>query len=140
MNIVFKTQEEILNQIPQAKIKNGVVKHIGLDIIGHWGNIVTMDMPIELSGGFSNPLAGYNSTISCGVYIRILFELFDIHEEDGKKLSSVKDIPCRVIEENWKIKGIGHFMKNKFVMIDDFPGMYDEIISEIDNAKKEKNK
>lgn len=97
MKIQFTTEAEIREQFPEAKISNGLVEKIDLQVIGHFGNIVTFDMPIASGGGISNPLAGYNSTISCGVYSKILFELFGISEEDGIRISEIKDVPCRVV-------------------------------------------
>lgn len=53
-------------------------------------------------------------------------ELFDLPEEDGLPSREVKSIPCRLIFDSpncsWGSRciGFGHFMKDKFVLTDDF--------------------
>ena len=131
MKIQFTTEAEIREQFPEAQIKNGFVKKIDLQVIGHFGNLVTLDMPITSGGGISNPLAGYNSTISCGVYIKIIFELFGISEEDGIRISEIKNIPCRVVDANFRMKAVGNFMEDKFIVFDNLPDKYDEYMAEL---------
>jgi hypothetical protein len=131
MKIQFPTEAEIREQFPEAQIKNGFVKKIDLQVIGHFGNLVTLDMPITAGGGISNPLAGYNSTISCGVYIKILFELFGISEEDGIRISAIKDIPCRVVVSQFHMVAVGNFMDDKFIVFKDLPDKYDEFMAEL---------
>lgn len=131
MKIQFHTEAEIREQFPEAKIKNGFVKKIDLQVIGHFGNLVTIDMPIVSGGCISNPLVGYNSTISCGVYIKILFELFGISEEDGIRISEIKDVPCRVVDSQFHTVAVGNFMDDKFIVLKSLPDKYEEFMTEI---------
>ena len=48
---------------------------------------------------------------------------FDLSEEDGLRLTEIKSLPCRIIlEGGWSSKcvGFGHFMKDKFVLTEEF--------------------
>lgn len=53
-------------------------------------------------------------------------ELFDLPEEDGLPSREIKSIPCRLIFNSpngslgSRCIGFGHFMKDKFVLTDDF--------------------
>lgn len=135
MKIQFTTEAEIREQFPEAQIKNGFVKKIDLQVIGHFGNLVTIDMPITSGGCISSPLAGYNSTISCGVYIKILFELFGISEEDGIRISEIKDVPCRVVFSQFHMVAVGNFMDDKFIVFKEFPEKYDEFMAELNESR-----
>lgn len=135
MKIQFTTEAEIREQFPESQIKNGFVKKIDLQVVGRFGNLVTLDMPISSGGGISNPLAGYNSTISCGVYIKILFELFGISEEDGIRISEIKDVPCRVVDSQFHMVAVGNFMDDKFVMFKELPDKYDEFMAELNESR-----
>ena len=131
MKINFLTEAEIKKEFPDAKVKNAFIQRLDLKVIGHFGNLVTIDMPISMGCSIANPLAGYNSTISCGVYIKILFELLGISEEDGVRISEIKDIPCRVIEIDYQIAAIGNFMEDKFIVFKSLPDKYEEFMTEI---------
>lgn len=131
MKIQFTTEAEIREQFPEAEIKNGFVKKIDLQVVGHFGNLVTLDMPITTGGVIGNPLAGYNSTISCGVYIKILFELWGISEEDGIRISEIKDVPCRIVFSQFRMVAVGNFMDDKFIVFKSLPDKYEEFMTEI---------
>jgi hypothetical protein len=72
-----------------------------------------------------------SSTLNCGVLIRTIFELLDIHEEDGIKLSNIKQCPCRIIINENNTIAVGHFMNDKFLIIEDFIEDFKKYIKEI---------
>lgn len=127
----FVSKEEIMKTFPNVEIQNGIIQKMDLNVIGHFGNIVTLNMPISIGGGICDPLSGYNATISCGVYIRTLFELFELSKEDGCRISTISDIPCRIAKNNCKVVAIGHFISDKFIAIDDFPEFYNDFMEKV---------
>lgn len=117
---IIKTQKEILKD--GNSIENNIIKGCDITIIGHFGNVVSLDIWCNNCSLFSMRA----STANIGWQIKALVELFDLTEEDGFCLSKFKDIPCRIIIEGndggWgsKVIGFGHFMEDKFVYKDDF--------------------
>lgn len=70
-------------------------------------------------------MSSYNNTRSLGYLIKAFIELFDISNEDGLRLTDIKNIPCRLVfngKNSWGSKciGFGHFMKDKFVLTKEF--------------------
>lgn len=116
---IVKTEKEIIAD--GNSIENNII--VGSDIvcIGHFGNVVSLDIWTNNCSLFS----GYNNTSNIGWQIKALVELFDLTDEDGFILSKFKNIPCRIITEGAggigsKVIGFGHFMKDKFVYKVDF--------------------
>lgn len=120
INDIIKTEEEILDD--GHVIKNNLIKNCDIVIIGHFGNVVSLDIMCSDVSLFS----GYNNTQNIGWQIKALIELFELTEEDGYRLfTQLKDYPCRLIFEGdggWgdKCIGFGHYMKDKFVYKKDF--------------------
>lgn len=132
MKPTFKTEDEIRNSFGNVKIYNAIIQYIDLEIIGHFGNIVSLDMPIQYNQcTMTNPFNGMSSTLNCGVLIRTIFELLDIHEEDGIKLSNIKQRPCRIIISENNTIAVGNFMNDKFLIIEDFIEDFKKYIKEI---------
>lgn len=97
-------------------VENNIIKGLDICVIGHFGNVVCLDIWCENCSLFF----GYSCTKNIGFQIKELVELFDLTNEDGYCLSHFKDIPCRTILEGdggWgsKVLGFGHFMKDKFI-------------------------
>ena len=99
-------------------IENNIIRGADIYVVGHFGNIVTMNVWTDNCC----LLHDYNNTDNLGLMIYALTELFDLTEEDGYKFNQFKDIPCRIISDGWgtRVLGFGHFMKDKFVYTDDF--------------------
>ena len=103
-------------------IENNMIKGIDVSVIGHFGNLVSLSVWCTNCSIYHD----YNDTQSLGFLFKALVELFDLTEEDGYKVfSKFKDIPIRIICEGgggWgsKVIGFGNFMKDKFVLRDDF--------------------
>lgn len=116
----FITEVEVIERLGEPEITNGFVQGMDIDVIGHFNNMVTLDMPLvfDVATGV-NPFATTNFTRDCGLVIRCMFDLLDIFEEDGQRLSAIKNVPCRVVCNNFAFAGIGNFMKNKFLLKDD---------------------
>lgn len=103
-------------------ISNNIIICVDINAVGHFGNNVCFE--IMCSNVY--PMAMYNNTSNIGYLIRSFIELFDLTEEDGMRLSKIKNIPCRLVFDDpnctWGSKciGFGHFMDDKFVLTDDF--------------------
>ena len=113
---IIKTQNDILEDGHQ--INNDIIRDVDINIIGHFGNLVSFDVFCDNCA----IIHGYNNTKNIGWIIKAFVELFDIEKEDGLLLTRIQDIPCRVISDGYftKILGFGHFMKDKFVYTEDF--------------------
>lgn len=116
---IIKTKTEI--EALGHGVENNILEYIDINTIAHFGNVTCL----ELVCSNVCPMSTYNNTGNLGYLIRALIELLGISQEDGLRLSDIKNIPCRLVFEcaghTWGSKciGIGHFMKNKFVLIED---------------------
>lgn len=102
-------------------VENNIIRGIDVTVIGHFGNAVSLNIWCDNCSLFHD----YNNTSNIGYQIRALAELFDLTEEDGFSLNSVKNVPCRIIlagDGGWgaRVVGFGHFMKDKFIYKEDF--------------------
>ena len=119
LNSIIKKEDDIRHL--GFGIKNNIIEKVDVNTIAHFGNVTCLEIYCENIC----PMATYNNTQNLGLLIRALIELLDISEEDGLRLSQIKHIPCRLIFNDehcsWGSKciGIGHFMNNKFVFIED---------------------
>ena len=100
------------------QIDNNMIKGADIAVIGHFGNIVSLNVWTENCCLIND----YNNTENLGFIIYALTELFDLTAEDGYCFNKIKDIPCRMISDGWgtQVLGFGHFMKDKFVYTSDF--------------------
>jgi hypothetical protein len=104
-------------------VDNNIITHININIIAHFGNSTCF----EIACSNVYPMSCHNNTNNLGYILRAFIEFFELSEEDGLRITEIKNIPCRLIFESkngctWGSKciGFGHFMKNKFVFVDDF--------------------
>ena len=102
-------------------IENNIIESVDVNTIAHFGNCNCF----EIRCSNVCPMSGYNNTRNLGYLIRAFIELFDLSKEDGLRLTEIKNIPCRLIfsgKNSWGSKciGFGNFMKNKFVLVEDF--------------------
>lgn len=102
-------------------IENNIIESVDVNIIAHFGN------PTCLEIACSNVwlMSAYNNTQNLGYLIRAFIALFDLSKENGLRLTEIKNIPCRLVfngKNSWGSKciGFGNFMKNKFVLVEDF--------------------
>lgn len=103
-------------------IANNIITNIDVNTIAHFGNTTCF----EIACTDVYPMSCYNNTENLGYILKAFIEFFEIDEEDGLRIRDIKNIPCRLVFESkngciWGSKciGIGHFMKDKFVLIQD---------------------
>lgn len=117
---MFVTEQELKNRFTTMKINNAVIKHIEIEILGHFGNLVSLDMPINFNGNhYAAPFNLINLTEHCGKVIRTLIELIDIRSDNNIVLSHLKDLPCRVVVTEKGVEAIGNIVQDKFIVVDD---------------------
>ena len=110
---IIKTSEDVLKD--GYSIKNNIIKEFDINIIGHFGNCVCL----EICCRNVHPMSGYNNTSNIGYILKSLIKLLDIEKEDGLRFSNIKNIPCRIVWKGNQSIGIGSFMEDKFVYIED---------------------
>ena len=116
---IIKTEKQILED--GNTIENNIIQGCDITVIGHFGNLVSLNVWADNCCLLSN----YNNTNNLGWIIKALVELYGLTDEDGYVMSKFKNIPCRIIVEGkngglgGKVIGFGHFMKDKFVYKND---------------------
>ena len=118
---VVKTKQEI-DDIGYD-IVNNIIANVNINTIAHFGNSTCF----EIACNDVYPMSCYNNLQNLGYILRAFIEFFELSEEDGLRITQIKNIPCRLIFESkngciWGSKciGFGHFMKDKFVFTEDF--------------------
>lgn len=103
------------NELPSGcEVQNEMIENIDLNFIAHYG-------VVSLCVNMSNRIlfSEYNLTLHCGCIMKFLTELLEIQKEDGLLLSEIEDVPCRIIVKDREVIAIGHWMKDKFVNIEE---------------------
>ena len=116
MNIPYLPQSQLAPM--GLKTENSMIQSIDINLIGHFGNVVS----VEVKTRHCTLLNAWNATRCLGVVLQCLYDLLDLTEENGKRLSEVRDVPCRVVVDNKTgfCVGLGNFMDdNRFLMFDD---------------------
>lgn len=124
-NLKFITQKEI--QDAGYVVQNGTLKNLDIELNLHFGNCVSLIGIVECENGKTiNPFGFRNSTKEIGSILQTVFDVLDLSRDDGRKLSSIKDVPCRIVIRKYGIYdawdsciGIGSAEKDKFVYIED---------------------
>lgn len=65
-------------------------------------------------------MSSYNNTGNLGYILKAFIEMFELSREDGVYLTDIKNIPCRLVLDGDRCVGFGHFMKDRFVLTEDF--------------------
>lgn len=113
---IAKTESEIFER--GLFIENNIIKSIDINVVGHFGNITTVEMWCEDCCLFS----GINAGGLLPDILKAIIEVLDLSNEDGLRISKIKNVPIRIIpsEKHFgKVVGFGHFMKNRFILQDD---------------------
>lgn len=111
---IVKTQSDLKDH----HIENNMLEAIEINVIGHVGNLTTLEMFFTNCCLFSQ----YNLGNLIGTVLKVIFEVLELTEDNGLRLSKIKNIPVRIVSENsWgsKVIGFGHFMKDRFVLVED---------------------
>lgn len=116
---ITKTQKQI--EFMGHSVENHIILKVDINTIAHFGNCTFF----EIIADNVCPMCGYNNTSNLGFLVKSFIDLMEISEEDGLCLSKIKNIPCRLVFEKqggWggKCIGFGHFMKDKFVLTEEF--------------------
>lgn len=129
-DIIVAKKSESVNDIIKTKsqieemgygIENNIIERVDVNCIGHFGNCVTFE--IQCKNVYA--MCHYNNTANLGFIIKKFIELMGLTDEDGIRLSNIRNVPCRIVYADphcsygSRCVGIGHFMENKFVLIDD---------------------
>ena len=129
----MKTVKDITYSLKDIKevgygVENNIIKEIDVNIIAHFGNIPCLTIKCENIC----PYGHYNDIARLGFLLKAIVEFFNVDREDGVWLSDLKNIPCRLVftgngETHWgeKAVGIGHYMRDKFILFEDFEKLYD---------------
>ena len=119
VNNIIKTKDQIEEM--GYGIENNIIESVDVNCIGHFGNCVTFE--IQCKNVYA--MCHYNNTANLGFIIKKFVELMGLTDEDGIRLSNIRNVPCRIVYADphcsygSRCVGIGHFMENKFVLIDD---------------------
>lgn len=120
---IAKTESEILER--GLFVENNILKSVDINVIGHFGNITTIEMWFENCCLFS----GVNAGVLLPDILKSIIETLDLSDEDGLRISKIKNVPVRIITSGkhfGKVVGFGHFMKNRFILQDDIIQMAKE--------------
>ena len=113
---IIKTEKEIKEIVKGCEIENNIIKEVRILVTGHFGNTVSVDM---LCNGVC-PFPLWNSTHNIGYILRALIEIFDKENDGSVNITNLNNTPIRLVFENGcKCIGIGHFMKDRFVLTED---------------------
>lgn len=116
---ITKSQKQI--EAMGHSIGNNVIVSVDINTIAHFGNCTCL----EILCSNVCPMSGYNNTRNLGLLIKAFVRIMEIDQEDGLRLSEIRNIPCRLVFEGnggWgdRCIGFGHFMKDKFVLTEEF--------------------
>lgn len=117
---IIKTEAQIKKDLGEYCIENNVINRVDVVVTGHFGNTVSVNMLCENIC----PLGLYNSTGNIGYILRALIDIFDKSDDNSVNIKALEGTPIRLVfngANSWggKAVAIGHFMKDRFVMIDD---------------------
>lgn len=117
---IVKTEKQIENS--GYYVENNMVESIDLNVIAHFGNITCLEMFFTNCALFS----GYNIGGLLPDVLKAIVEVLEIENEDGLRISKIKNVPCRIVTTSQgfgKVIGFGNFMRDKFVLADDLMQM-----------------
>lgn len=132
----MKTYKDIVKKQSELKnlyIENNMLKKIDVNVVGHFGNITTLEMQFTNCCLFS----GYNLGSLLPFVLKVIVESLELSEDNGIRLSDIKEIPIRIVSSSsyGRVIGFGHFMKDRFLFVDDIIQLAKENFE--DKLKKE---
>jgi len=122
LNDIIKKKADLIKE--GYKIENEMIRWVDVKVYGHFGNTVCL----EIMGQNSYLFGSFMCTGNTGMLIKAFIELFDLTEEDGVRISDIKNLPCQVVLDSHGtcVVGFGHFMKDRFVMDHEFAKIDDK--------------
>ena len=90
---IIKTKEQIKEM--GHSIENNMIEYVDVNTIAHFGNVTCFEIVCSNICAMSS----YNNLRNLGFIIKAFIKLLDLSEEDGLRLSKIKNIPCRLIFE-----------------------------------------
>ena len=113
----LKTKKELLEK--GYVVENNIIEKVDANCIGHFGDSVSF----EIFCKNVVPYAARDNTSNIGVVIKAFIELFKLGTDNGTRLSEIRNIPCRIaLNKNGRCVAIGHFMEDRFLLIEDLAG------------------
>lgn len=112
---LYRTEKQISSH---GKIGNAMCKAININFIGHYGNVPQVEMVIENQCVVFN--AKGEGQLTIGYILQGILELLNLSEEDGIRLSDIRNVPLRVLRNDRTIViAIGHFLEDKWLNVDE---------------------
>ena len=116
----MKELDEIIYKENELKslgytIENNIIEEIHFNCMGHFGNAISFEIFCE----DVIPFSGYNNVANVGYIFKAFVELFGLTEDDSLREADIKNVPCRLVIDKGRAIGIGHFMRDKFVLSKD---------------------
>ncbi len=105
---------EKLSNLILSTVKNDIIEKIDIIIEGHFGNCPSLDMLFKNN----NRICGYVN-YNIGHILSFLIDFFDRTDDNGVSFKTLEGTPVRLIFDDSKVIAIGHFMKDRFVLITD---------------------
>ena len=119
---IMKSKKDLENELGKDFcIENDIMHNFEIYVTGHFGNCVSFSLICEKCC----PPNLRANTNNIGFIIRFLVDFFDKEDDNSVSIrKSLNEIPIRLVydsKESWggKCIGIGHFMKDRFILIDD---------------------
>lgn len=117
---LLMTEQQVRDYFEEEEcyIENNIIEEARIIVTGNFGGSVSLDIFCKNICVFS-----YNSTSkNIGFIIQILLaEFLNIIEDNSIGLDKISGLPIRLVTTGWggRCIGIGHFMEDKFILIED---------------------
>lgn len=107
------------------EIVNYNMKSIEVRITPHFNYAITLD--IHLENGYTGcSLGGFSVEDRVGYMIKeFVLKIIGGINNDGVNLSTLKDIPVRAVFDGRKVIGLGHYLKDNFIIYKDLVRKYE---------------
>ena len=118
--ITIESQKKVNLNLPKdTETLNGVIVQAGVDIAGHFGNCVGLRLEIQTEDGWTQSfMAGYNLTPCIGYIVKAVWETLTDGSDDTLSFSRLDGKPCRVLVSDNKVTGIGAFMTDRWLTVE----------------------
>ena len=98
-------------------LKNNMIVSARIEIIAHFNNTVAL----EIRGENINIYSLNFNTSNIGYMIRAFIMIIGAEKEDGVYLDEIVNYPVRLVfDKDNRCIGFGHFMKDRFILTEDF--------------------